>query len=110
MAPMLVTCLCRLRPRPPPLRFTPRPSRPAPVTFFVAASASSLASLPKQTQSGTTALGNGTATIAQKGALLTAAASIVRYFQNRGDLPAPGGLADPATLNQFLKSFCVADA
>jgi uncharacterized protein (TIGR03437 family) len=82
----------------------------APVTFFVTASASSLASFPKQTETATTPLGNGTATIAQKGALLTAAASIVRYYQNRGDLQAPNGLADPTTLNAFLKSFCATDA
>ena len=29
------------------------------------------------------------------GALLTAASSILRYLQNRGDLQAPNGLADP---------------
>jgi uncharacterized protein (TIGR03437 family) len=41
--------------------------------------------------------------------LLTAAASILRYHQLRGELPQLNGLADPATLNQFLKTFCVSD-
>src|SRR5262249_36567572 len=82
----------------------------APVTFFVTAASSSLASFPKQTETAATPLGNGTATIAQKGALLTAVSSIIRYYQNRGDLQSPNGLADPVTLNQFLKSFCALDA
>src|SRR5262249_18244363 len=53
-------------------------------------------------------LGKGQATVAQKGALLTAAAGIVRYSQNRGDLSGPA--IDPGTLNQFLQKFCVPDA
>jgi hypothetical protein len=60
-------------------------------------------------QAGTAALGNGSATIAQKGALLTAVASILRYHQNRGELPAPNGTADPATLNSFLQADCTVD-
>jgi uncharacterized protein (TIGR03437 family) len=61
-------------------------------------------------QSGDTALGNGSATIAQKGALLTAAAGILRYHQNRAELASPNGLADPAALNQFLTAYCPTDA
>jgi uncharacterized protein (TIGR03437 family) len=41
-------------------------------------------------------------------ALVTAAASMLRYHQLRNELPQPNGLADPASLNQFLKSFCTA--
>ena len=37
----------------------------------------------------------------QKGALLTSAAGIVRYYQNHGDLP---GATDPGGLNQFLQN------
>src|SRR5207249_9523624 len=55
-------------------------------------------------------LGNGTGTIAQKGALLTAAASMLRYYQNRGELASPNGPAYPGSLNQFLKGYCPADA
>ncbi|SPE30735.1 Ig domain protein, group 2 domain protein [Candidatus Sulfopaludibacter sp. SbA6] len=79
----------------------------APVTFFARAAASSLSNFPKLIQAGTARLGNGTATIAQKGALLTAVASILEYHQNRAELPAPNGTADPLTLNQFLLSDCV---
>ena len=50
-----------------------------------------LSNVPKLVQAGDAPLGNGTATIAQKGALLTAMASILRYHQNRGDLRAPNG-------------------
>ena len=55
-------------------------------------------------------LGSGPATIAQKGALLTAAAAILRYHQNRGELGVPNGSADPAALNQFLANYCPTDA
>jgi uncharacterized protein (TIGR03437 family) len=47
-------------------------------------------------------LGGGGATIHQKGSLLTAVAALLRYHQDRGELPSPGGLAEPAALNQFL--------
>ena len=54
-------------------------------------------------------LGNGSATIAQKGALLTAVASILRYHQNRGELRGPNGPATPAALNQFLEAVLPVD-
>ena len=41
---------------------------------------------------------------------MTAVAAILRYHQNRGELPAPNGSADPAGLNQFLTSYCPTDA
>jgi uncharacterized protein (TIGR03437 family) len=47
-------------------------------------------------------LGGSGPTIHQKGSLLTALAAILRYHQDRGELPAPNGLAEPASLNQFL--------
>jgi len=81
----------------------------APVTFFARAAATSLANFPQLIQAGSAALGNGTATIAQKGALLTAVASILRFYQNNSTLAAPNGLADPGTLNQFLLSDCTVD-
>ena len=79
----------------------------SPVSFYALSAASSLSNFPQLTQAGNAILGHGTFTIAQKGALLTAAASILRYHQNRGELPAPNGTADPATLNQFLLNDCV---
>ena len=80
------------------------------VTFAVRSAASGLSNFPNLQQAGTAPLGNGAATIGQKGALLTAVASILRYHQNRGDLPAPNGTADPATLNAFLKAYCTLDS
>ncbi len=47
-------------------------------------------------------VGNGQTSIHKKGSLLTALAALFRYYQDRGELPAPAGLADPASLNQFL--------
>ena len=81
-----------------------------PVTFGELAAASSLAGFPQLQASGSAPLGNGTATIGQKGALLTAVASILRYRQNRGDLPSPNGLADAGALNRFLEGWCATDA
>jgi len=78
----------------------------APVTFYMRAAAASLSNFPKLMQAGDTRLGNGGATIAQKGALLTAVTSILKYHQNRGELSSPYGTADPVTLNQFLLSDC----
>ena len=80
-----------------------------PVSFFARSAASTLSNFPKLAQAGNTPLGRGNFTIAQKGALLTAVASILRYHQTRGELPAPNGTADPAVLNQFLLNYCVAD-
>jgi uncharacterized protein (TIGR03437 family) len=80
------------------------------VTFSARASAFSLANFPALTQDVAGALGNGADTIRQKGALLTSAAVIVRYLQSRNELGQANGLADPATLNTFLKSFCFFDS
>jgi uncharacterized protein (TIGR03437 family) len=77
-----------------------------PVTFYALAAASTLAGFPQVQAGGSAPLGNGTATIGQKGALLTAVASILRYRQNRGDLPSPNGLADAGALNHFLQAWC----
>jgi uncharacterized protein (TIGR03437 family) len=81
----------------------------APVTFYARAAGSTLANFPRFLQAGEAVLGNGSATIAQKGALLSAVASILRYRQNRGELSAPNGVADAATLNDFLKAWCSVD-
>ena len=83
------------------------------VTFSAQAQRGSLLNFPKQSQSVPPAtdvpLGNGSGTITDKGAFLTAASSILRYYQNRGDLPTPNGFSDPLVLNQFLKAYCVPD-
>jgi uncharacterized protein (TIGR03437 family) len=76
------------------------------VTFSAKPVAFSLTNFPALTQAVDGTLGNGSDTIRQKGALLTAAASVLRYLQSLNQLPQTNGLADPATLNQFLKSFC----
>jgi len=80
------------------------------VTFAVVAAASNLPGFPALQQSGSALLGHGTATIGQKGALLTAVASILQFHQNQGELPSPNGLATPAALNAYLSSLCSADS
>ena len=35
---------------------------------------------------------------------------MLRYHQNRGELGAPNGSADPGALNQFLTNYCPTDA
>jgi uncharacterized protein (TIGR03437 family) len=80
------------------------------VTFYAQSAASTLPGFPQVQAAGSAPLGNGTATIGQKGALLTAVASILRYRQNRGDLPSPNGMADAGALNQFLQAWCVANS
>ena len=80
-----------------------------PVTFGLRSAAASLSGFPKFQQSGDVKIGSGAATIAQKGALLTAVAAILRYHQNRGELGSPNGSADPAALNQFLTAYCPTD-
>ena len=79
------------------------------VTFGLQAAHSSLSNFPMLSQAADVPLGNGTDTIRAKGALLTSAAAIIRYYQNRGDLPTPNGFADPQALNQFLKGYCALD-
>lgn len=81
----------------------------SPVTFFASPAASTLPNFPNLPQAGSAAIGAGNATIAQKGALLTAVASILRYHQNRSEVPSPNGLADPGTLNQFLIADCTSN-
>jgi uncharacterized protein (TIGR03437 family) len=84
------------------------------VTFNARAVHSALTSFPKLNQSNSPAtnvpLGNGPDSITQRGALLTSAAAIIRYYQNRGDLPSPNGLADPVALNKFLQTYCSTSA
>jgi len=81
----------------------------APVTFYARAAAYSLNGFPQWMEAGSTPLGNGTATIGQKGALLTAVASILTFYQNSSALPAPNGPATPNALNQFLLTDCAVD-
>jgi len=67
------------------------------VTFSALAARSTQASFPGFSQADT-------------GALVSCAASILRYHQNRGELAAPYGAADPATLSRFLTGHCLFDA
>ena len=81
----------------------------APVTFFARAAAFSLTGFPQSIEAGSVLLGHGPATIGQKGALLTAVASILNYYQSRAALPAPNGTATAGALNQFLLNDCAVD-
>ncbi|HYZ86934.1 MAG TPA: hypothetical protein VE621_21130 [Bryobacteraceae bacterium] len=76
------------------------------VTFSARTQASALPGFPTFRSSIDGTLGSGPATIREKGALLVAAAAVLRYFQDRGEASRTNGLADPVSLNQFLKSDC----
>ncbi|MEO7653110.1 MAG: Ig-like domain-containing protein, partial [Bryobacteraceae bacterium] len=76
-------------------------------TFNLRTTPVQLSNFPKLTQDSSSLLGAGPATIAQKGALLVSVASIVRYYQNRGQLPGPA--TDVGPLNQALTNFCSID-
>ncbi len=83
------------------------------VTFAATSRAGALANYPRLNQTGLAGdpnLGNEPAKIASKGALLVAAASMLRYFQGTGELASPNGPADPIMLNTFLRDSCVFDA
>jgi uncharacterized protein (TIGR03437 family) len=74
------------------------------VTFSAKAGPVSLENFPKLTQAVDGNIGASGASIAQKGAMLAAAAGIMRYHQLRSEMPSPNGLADPVAINAFLKS------
>jgi uncharacterized protein (TIGR03437 family) len=76
------------------------------VTFRAQAANTILASFPAMTQDFGQLLGNSSATLREQGALVASAANIIRFYQDRGLLPAPNGLADPLTLSVFLKDYC----
>ena len=94
--------------------FLARPSRRVPrITFYASAAALNSAELsPVPQQSGASAaIGGGTATIAQKGALLTAVASILLYHQNRSEVAVAeraSRVPSIGALNQFLINDCTA--
>ncbi len=77
-------------------------------TFSLRSAASQLNNFPRLTQNVDALLGAGPAKIAQKGALLASAASVVRYHQNRGEMSGPP--ADILSLNQALKAYCAVDS
>jgi uncharacterized protein (TIGR03437 family) len=79
------------------------------VTFSARSAGSSISSFPRLKQAGSDNLGHGASTVADSGALLVSAASVLRYYQIRGDLPQPNGLADTDALNGFLKRTCTSD-
>ncbi|MBI5085106.1 MAG: hypothetical protein HZB13_10980 [Acidobacteria bacterium] len=77
------------------------------VTFQARSAPVSLPNFPKLRQAIQQPLGNGSATIAERGALLASLANMLRFHQDRGDLPVPNGPADVAGLNNFLRNACV---
>lgn len=79
------------------------------VTFSALAAGASITSFPRLMQTGTDAVGNGSATIAEAGALLASAASLLSYYQTRGELGSPNGEATVGALNDFLRRNCTTD-
>ncbi|MBM3796238.1 MAG: hypothetical protein FJW31_19750 [Acidobacteria bacterium] len=83
------------------------------VTFAATSRAGALPNFPRLNQTGLADdpnLGNEAVRIADAGALLVSAASMLRYYQGTGELGSPNGPADPPLLNRFLREFCVFDA
>jgi hypothetical protein len=77
------------------------------VTFSARSATFQLADFPRLRQSAwSVPLGNGSALISDRGALLASVANLVRYHQDKGELPSPNGPADVLGLNSFLKSYC----
>lgn len=65
---------------------------------------------PRITQAVAGNLGNSNSSLAEKGSLVAALAGAIRFYQQRGVAPSDGGLADTASLNNYLRSFCTLDA
>ena len=74
------------------------------VTFGAQAVTAAALSVPKLTATSQNPLGAGTALISQKGALLTAAAMVLAYYEAGGQIGSPSGQATPDTLNKYLSS------
>ncbi len=80
------------------------------VTFSANAATGTLTNFPRQTATGDALLGPGPGTLRRNGALLAAASSVIRFYQDRGELVSSQGLAEPSLLNDFLHSYCIFDA
>lgn len=76
------------------------------VTFSARAANTVLPTFPAMSQDLSQALGASSLSIREHGALLAATANLIRFYQDRGLLPSPNGLADPLSLNVFLKDYC----
>ena len=55
-------------------------------------------------------LGNSSSPLSQTGSLIASMAASIRFYQQRGAVPVDNGFADTATLNNYLRAFCVPDA
>ena len=76
------------------------------VTFQARSAPLSLPNFPKLRQNFQVPLGRGSATIAERGALLASLANIIRFHQDQGQLPIPNGPADVLVLNNYLAGLC----
>lgn len=79
------------------------------VTFSARSASTSLSDFPRLSQNVPGNLGNSNSPLAQKGSLVAAMASVLRFYQQRGLVPSTNGLADTASLNSFLRTFCSTD-
>jgi uncharacterized protein (TIGR03437 family) len=78
-------------------------------TFSVRSAAFRTSAFPAFRQTSTDPVGNGKATIQQKGALLVAVSAILRHYQNRGVATSANGVIDVAAVNAYLRDFCAPD-
>ena len=80
------------------------------LTFNARVLEQTITDFPRFSQAVDGTLGNSGLPLSQRGSLLAAMASVVRFYQQRGLVPTDAGLADPASLNNYLKSFCTLDS
>lgn len=79
------------------------------VTFNARASAQVPTDFPRISQAVEGTYASTTTPIAQKGSLLATMAAVVRFYQQRGQVPADTGFADTIGLNNYLRTFCSLD-
>ncbi len=80
------------------------------VTFSARAAAQVPTDFPSITQAVDGTYAGTSAPLAQKGSLVAAMAGVVRFYQQRGQVPVDNGLADTVSLHNYLRAFCALDA
>lgn len=79
------------------------------VTFSARAAEQILSDFPRMTQDVEGTLGSSALRLSEKGSLVAALAGVLRFHQQRGNVPADNGLADTQTLNNYLRIFCATE-
>lgn len=80
------------------------------VSFSARAAAQVPTDFPSITQAVGGNYANTNLPLAQKGSLVAAMAGVVRFYQQRGQVPTDNGFADTVSLNNYLRAFCSLDS